>query len=71
VRTRSQYQLASTSQYEPGLYGIVVAKFQTGLREAVQGALEQLLRSGVYADVLARWHVQSAAVQVITVNSGR
>ena len=71
VRTRSQYQLASTSQYEPGLYGIVVAKFQTGLREAVQGALEQLMRSGVYADVLARWHVQSAAVQVITVNSGR
>jgi len=26
VRTRSQYQLASTLQYEPGLYGIVVAK---------------------------------------------
>ena len=71
VRTRSQYQLASTAQYEPGLYGIVVAKSQTGLREAVQGALEQLLRSGVYADVLARWHVQSGAVQVITVNSNR
>jgi polar amino acid transport system substrate-binding protein len=71
LRTRSQYQLASSAQYEPGLYGIVVAKFQTGLRDAVQGALEELLRSGVYADVLSRWQVQAGAVMKITVNSGR
>jgi len=71
VRTKSQYQLASNAQYEPGLYGIVVAKSQPGLRDAVQGALKKLLSSGVYADVLARWHVQSGAVQQITVNSNR
>jgi len=71
VRTKSQYQLASTQQYEPGQYGIVVAKSQPRLRDAVQGALTQLLRSGVYADVLARWHVQNGAVQQITVNSSR
>ena len=71
ARTRSQYQLASTRQYEPGLYGIVVAKSQPGLRDAVQGALQELLRSGVYTDVLARWHVQTGAVQQITVNSNR
>ena len=71
VRTRSQYQLASTQQFEPGLYGIVVAKGQPGLRDAVRGALEQLLRNGTYADVLARWHVQDGAVRRITVNSGR
>ena len=28
-RTKSYYQLASTTQYEPGLYGVVVAKDQT------------------------------------------
>jgi polar amino acid transport system substrate-binding protein len=71
ARTRSQYQLASTMQYEPGLYGIVVAKSQPGLRDAVQGALQELLRSGVYTDVLARWHVQTGAVLQITVNSNR
>jgi len=71
VRTKSQYQLASNAQYEPGLYGIVVAKSQPGLRDAVQGALKKLLSSGVYADVLARWHVQSGAVQQISVNSNR
>jgi len=71
VRTRSQYQLASNEQFEPGLYGIVVAKDQPQLRDAVRGALQQLLRSGVYADVLAGWHVQEGAVRQITVNSGR
>ena len=70
-RTRSQYQLASTVQYEPGPYGIAVAKNQPGLREAVRGALEELRRSGVYAHVLSSWHVQDGAVQQITVNSGR
>jgi len=70
-RTRSQYQLASTVQYEPGPYGIVVAKNQPGLREAVRGALEELRRSGVYARVLSTWHVQDGAVQQVTINSSR
>ena len=70
-RTRSQYQLASTVQYEPGSYGVVVAKSQPGLREAVQGALEELRRSGVYAQILSTWHVQDGAVQQITINSSR
>jgi len=70
-RTRSNYQLASTTQYEPGLYGIVVAKSQPGLREAVQGACEALLRSGVYNDVMARWGVRAGAVDRISINSDR
>jgi len=71
ARTRSHYQLASTTQYEPALYGIVIAKSQPGLRDAVQGACEELLRSGVYDDVLDRWGARDGAIQAITVNSGR
>jgi len=71
ARTRSQYQLASTLQYEPGQYGVFVAKTAPGLRDAVQGALEQLQRSGAYSVVLDRWHVQDGAVQQITINSSR
>lgn len=71
MRTRSHYQLASDVQYEPGLYGIAVAKGQPGLRDAVQGTLEELRRGGAYEDVLSRWHVQDGAVQQITINSGR
>ena len=70
-RTRSNYQLASTTQYEPGLYGIVVAKGQPGLRDSVRGACEELLRSGVYDDVLARWGVVDGAVNRISINSDR
>jgi len=71
ARTRSHYQLASTTQYEPGLYGIVIAKSQPGLRDAVQGACEELLRSGVYDDVLNRWDARNGAVRAISINSGR
>lgn len=70
-RTGAHYQLASTTQYEPGLYGIVVPKGQPGLRDAVQGAFEELLRSGVYADVLDRWGASAGAITAISVNSGR
>lgn len=68
-RTKSRYQFASTTQYEPGLYGIVVAKSQPGLRDAVQGACEELLKSGVYDAVLARWGVHDGAIHRISVNS--
>lgn len=70
-RTKSHYQLASTTQYEPGLYGVAVPKGARGLRDAVQGAFEQLLRSGVYADVLERWGVENGAVDRISINSDR
>ena len=39
-RTKSFYQLASTTQYEPGLYGVVVAKDQAALRDAVRRAFQ-------------------------------
>lgn len=70
-RTKSEYQLASTAQYEPGLYGVVVPKDQLGLRDAVQGALEELLGNGDYGDVLAAWHVSDGAVDRISVNADR
>lgn len=69
-RTASQYQLASTTQYEPGLYGVAVDKHDLRLRDAVQGALEKLVRHGWYRDVLRRWGVQQGAVDDVTVNSG-
>lgn len=70
-RTSADYQLASDQQYDPGPYGIVVAKNQPRLRDAIRGALEELRRNGVYGDILARWHVQDGAVPHFTVNSGR
>jgi polar amino acid transport system substrate-binding protein len=70
-RTKPHYQLASDTQYEPGLYGVAVSKGDLGLRDAVQGAFEELVRSGLYADVLARWAVSGGAVDRISINSDR
>lgn len=70
-RTRSHFQLVSTVQYEPGPYGILVAKDQPALRDAVQGALTRLLEAGDYADVLESWHLEDGSVSRISVNSDR
>ncbi|GID93019.1 ABC transporter substrate-binding protein [Amorphoplanes digitatis] len=69
-RTRSQYQLASTVQYEPGLFGIAVAKNNPELRDALRDALDQLIRSGRYADLLERWGLTNGAVSTSSINAG-
>ncbi|HEX8132400.1 MAG TPA: ABC transporter substrate-binding protein [Actinomycetes bacterium] len=69
-RTSAQYQLAATTQYEPSPYGIAVAKDQTELRDCLRDALEQVMRSGAYAEVLQRWGVPSGALETATINAG-
>jgi polar amino acid transport system substrate-binding protein len=61
-RTKAYYQLASTVQYEPGLFGMAFAKDDTALRDAVQAALNELIESGVYTELLQRWGLGSGAI---------
>jgi polar amino acid transport system substrate-binding protein len=70
-RTHAFYQLASTVQYEPGLFGIAIAKNNTALRDAVRAALDRLIRHGVYTELLQRWGLSDGAVSASSVNSGR
>lgn len=69
-RTQGAFQLVSDVQYEPGLYGIAVPRDRTGLRDALAGALQQLVDSGAYAEALETWEVASGAVAEVTVNGG-
>jgi polar amino acid transport system substrate-binding protein len=69
-RTSAHYQLAASTQYEPSPYGIAVAKDQTELRDSLRDALEQVMRSGAYAQVLQRWGVPSGALETATINAG-
>lgn len=68
-RTRGHYQLASDVQYEPGFYGIGVATDAPQLRDAVRAALDQVVRSGAYTEVLTRWGVEHGAVAQTSINS--
>lgn len=67
-RTRAFFQLVSDTQYEPGLYGIGVAIDQPLLRDTVRAALDRVIRSGQYAEVLHRWGVEDGAVPRTSVN---
>jgi polar amino acid transport system substrate-binding protein len=69
-RTSAHYQLATSTQYEPSPYGIAVAKDQAELRDSLRGALEQVMRSGAYAEALRRWGVPSGALETATINAG-
>jgi polar amino acid transport system substrate-binding protein len=64
----SAFQLVSDVQYEPGLYGIAVAKDRPQLRDVLTAALQRLVASGVYEEVLGEWDVASGAVPQVTVN---
>jgi polar amino acid transport system substrate-binding protein len=70
TRTRAQYQLASTAQDEPGLYGIAVAKDQPQLRNTLQAALVRVIRSGEYRGVLHHWGVADGAINTPSLNGG-
>jgi polar amino acid transport system substrate-binding protein len=70
VRTRAYYQLSSTVQYEPGLFGIAFAKDDTALRDATRAALDRLIRSGAYAELLQRWGLASGGLTASSVNAG-
>jgi polar amino acid transport system substrate-binding protein len=69
-RTSAHFQLAASTQYEPSPYGIAVAKDQNELRNVLRDALERVMRSGDYADVLQRWGVPSGALESATINAG-
>jgi polar amino acid transport system substrate-binding protein len=70
-RTRADFQLASTVQYEPGFYGIAVRKDSAGLRDVLRAALGHLISSGEYARVLEQWGVSSGGLDQPGVNGGR
>ncbi|BCJ44072.1 hypothetical protein GCM10010168_08850 [Actinoplanes ianthinogenes] len=70
ARTNMYYQLVSDMQYETGLFGIAVSKSNPQLRDALRGALQRLINTGTYGELLKRWGLDSGAVTQATVNAG-
>lgn len=57
-------------QYDAGVWGIAVGKSNTGLRDAVHKALQELVADGGYRKVLGKYDVTANAVSKVTVNGG-
>lgn len=68
-RTKAHYQLASTVQYEPGQYGVAVNKQDVVLRDVLKDAIDELIRTGAYSDVLSSWDVEGGAVSSSEINA--
>ncbi|MFC9326575.1 ABC transporter substrate-binding protein [Kitasatospora sp. NPDC057015] len=58
------------AQSQSSPYGIAVNKGDTELRDAVAKGLDQLIRSGEYDKILAKWNVSAGAAQAAAINGG-
>ncbi|MFG2119630.1 ABC transporter substrate-binding protein [Streptomyces sp. NPDC048710] len=58
-------------QVEAAPYGIAVAKSDTQLRDALQAALNAVIKSGDYEKILEKWGAQDGAVKESAINGGK
>lgn len=57
-------------QYDAGPWGIAVDKRNTGLRDAVAKALQEMVEDGEYRKILDAYGTGPNAVQKVTINTG-
>ncbi|MGA5702547.1 ABC transporter substrate-binding protein [Peterkaempfera bronchialis] len=67
---KGAYEVLPT-QYGTAPWGIAVAKNESGLRDSVQKALQDLIDQGEYRRILDTWKVGGSAVPRATVNGGQ
>ncbi|MBD0676911.1 ABC transporter substrate-binding protein [Kitasatospora sp. NPDC091335] len=70
VQNSGSYEVLP-DQYGTAPWGIAVAKKDSGLRDAVQKALQELIESGEYRKVLDTYQVGGSAVERATVNAAQ
>ncbi|MEU5088206.1 ABC transporter substrate-binding protein [Streptomyces sp. NPDC021356] len=58
-------------QVEAAPYGIAVGKSNTQLRDALQAAVNAIIKNGEYQKILEKWGAQDGAVKESVVNGGK
>ncbi|MEU5532391.1 ABC transporter substrate-binding protein [Streptomyces sp. NPDC020362] len=58
-------------QVEAAPYGIAVAKNDAKLRDALQAAMDAIIKNGEYQKILEKWGAQDGAVKESAVNGGK
>jgi polar amino acid transport system substrate-binding protein len=57
-------------QIEAGPYGIGVGKQNTQLRDALQAAMNAIIKNGEYTKIMEKWNVKDGAVTEAKINGG-
>ena len=65
-QSKGQFKL-SGQQYGPFPYGIAIPK-NNGMAKAVLDAVKELIRNGVYSQILTKWGLQSGAIDNPQIN---
>jgi polar amino acid transport system substrate-binding protein len=58
-------------KFGAGYLGIIFAKHNDQLRDAVQAGLQRLIDTGAYHTIMARWGVEQLALRKATINNAR
>jgi polar amino acid transport system substrate-binding protein len=58
------------NQFEAGPYGIAVAKTDTKLRDALQAAVNAIIKDGTYGKILKQWGATAGAITEAKINGG-
>lgn len=61
-------ELIPGARYAVGLQGMIVAKSQTALRDAVQATLQAMVADGTYKAAFAKWGLEDNMLDTITIN---
>ncbi|MFI6443098.1 ABC transporter substrate-binding protein [Kitasatospora sp. NPDC050543] len=69
VENGNRFQVTG-SQSASSPYGIAVSKTNTEVRDMMAKAVDQLIRSGEYDKILAKWNVSAGAAQAAVINGG-
>ena len=64
----NQFEIANSEALLPTPVGMVFTKEDTQLRDVVKRALEKLIADGTYDEILARYQLESGAVDTVTIN---
>lgn len=59
---------ANPNGYESGLIGVGILKKNSGLRDAIQAAVQSLMDDGTYDKLLKKWNLESFMIMNATVN---
>jgi len=54
--------------YDAGYVGVAILKKDSGLRDAIQAALQSLIDDGQYATLLAKWNMSANGVKAASIN---
>ncbi|UNO39974.1 ABC transporter substrate-binding protein [Streptomyces sp. MST-110588] len=64
------FEMVGGAPVKAAPYGIAVPKDRAALRDALKAALERVIKSGSYREVLKKWDVKDAAVKEVKINGG-